>query len=40
LRAFILKHAMSVANHVVKEHAIFTVYKTNNKFISTNIQFI
>jgi hypothetical protein len=26
LRAFILKHVMSVANRVVKEHAIFTVY--------------
>jgi hypothetical protein len=25
LRAFILKHAMSVANRVVKEHEIFTV---------------
>jgi hypothetical protein len=27
LRAFILKHAISVANCVVKEHAIFTVFK-------------
>jgi hypothetical protein len=26
LHAFILKHAMSVANRVVKEHAIFTVH--------------